>query len=200
MPRSIKNHLSNQHPNLDRFGSQLCHFGEQRWGQDGAKFAPNRFKNGLPHPSKHWSHFGSLLGRILNNLGLQLGPQDSLMNRFAVGFADQDRFLAALMPNKPSWTSFRHHFSANLTPTYLPTWCQNPPKVGPRAIQNPSKLPSCHRSCVLGLAECAKRLNKQKWCQDPCKNKSQINTPTCIDFGTNLAHFGKVLGSKLEPR
>ena len=153
-------------PTCIDFGANLAPCWEGFRGQDGAKLAPNRSKNRFPNPSKNWSHFGSLLERILNDFGLQLGPnlapKTASWIGFAVGFAVQDRFLTALMPNKPSWTPFWHHFSANLTPTYLPTWCQNPPKVGPRAIQNPSKLPSCHRSCVPGLAECAKRLNNHR--------------------------------------
>ena len=44
--------------------------------------------------------------------------------------------------------------------------------------------------------------NQQKCCQEPSKNTSQINTPTCIDFGTNLAPFwegfGSQVGAKLE--
>ena len=47
-----------------------------------------------------------------------------------------------------SWYPILSDFSANLTPTYLPTWSQHPPKIKSRAIQNPSLLPSLHRSCV----------------------------------------------------
>ena len=45
--------------------------------------------------------------------------------------------------------------------------------------------------------------NQPKWCQEPFKNNSQINTPTCIDFGTNLPPFwegfGSQVGAKLAP-
>ena len=33
-----------------------------------------------------------------------------------------------------------------MVPTWPPTWAQNPPKIDPRAIQNPSQLASCFRS------------------------------------------------------
>ena len=47
-----------------------------------------------------------------------------------------------------SWNPILSDFNANLTPTYLPSWYENPATVGPRAIQNPSQLPSCHRLCL----------------------------------------------------
>ena len=36
-----------------------------------------------------------------------------------------------------------------------------------------------------------------KTIQDPSKNNPQINTPTCIDFGANLAPFWEGLESQL---
>ena len=45
--------------------------------------------------------------------------------------------------------------------------------------------------------------NQYEWCQHPSKNSSQINTPTCIDFGANLVPFwdgfGSHDGAKLAP-
>ena len=38
--------------------------------------------------------------------------------------------------------------------------------------------------------------NQQNFSQDPINNSSQTNTPTCIDFGTNLAPFGEGVGSQ----
>ena len=38
--------------------------------------------------------------------------------------------------------------------------------------------------------------NRYKWCQHPSKNSSQINTPTWIDFGPNLAPFWDGFGSQ----
>ena len=37
-------------------------------------------------------------------------------------------------------------------------------------------------------------------CQHPSENSSQINTPTWIDFGANLAPFWEGLGAKMKPR
>ena len=68
-PTYIKKHLSNQHPNLDRFWRQLGLILGGFGGQNGAKSrSPNR--------SKNWSHFRSLLGSILADFGPQLGAQN----------------------------------------------------------------------------------------------------------------------------
>ena len=45
-----------------------------------------------------------------------------------------------------SWTFHFSVFGVNLAPSWLPTWLQNRPKIGPRAIQNPSQLASCFPS------------------------------------------------------
>ena len=92
--------------------------------------------------------------RILMDFGSSLAPKTASW----IGAVVQDRFLTALCQTNRPEPHFGSHFNANLTPTYLPTWCQNPPKDDPRAIPNPSQLPSSHRSCVLSLAEFAKRL------------------------------------------
>ena len=70
---------------------------------------------------------------------------------------------SSIFDHMAPWTSFFEHlfltsfsdsfflrFGRNLAPTWPPTWTQNPPKIAPRAIQNPSKISSCF-SCPLGL-------------------------------------------------
>ena len=151
-----------------------------------------------------------------------------------------------------SWDPHFSDFGANLAPTCLPSWSQNPPKIGPRAFQvafkiasyfwslfglifdgflvdfrppKPSKIApkSIKKSTQQANNQNSKNLkkycvlqwfllhrpchvevkNQSKCCQEPFKNNSQINTPTCIDFGTNLAPFweglGGQVGTKLAP-
>ena len=45
-----------------------------------------------------------------------------------------------------SWDPHFSDFGANLAPTCPPTWSQNPPKIAPRALQDPSKIASYLRS------------------------------------------------------
>ena len=63
-PRSIKKHLSNQHPNLHRFwnqlGSILGGFWEPSWSQVGTKW----LQKSIPKTMKKSSPSGSLLGAI----------------------------------------------------------------------------------------------------------------------------------------
>ena len=53
------------------------------------------------------------------------------------------------------WLIFRYpilsDFGANLAPTCLPTWTQNPPKSVPRGFQIPSQLASCFEYPCLSI-------------------------------------------------
>ena len=50
-----------------------------------------------------------------------------------------------------SWDPFFPDFGANLGPTCLPTWLQNPPKIIPRGLQIPSQLASYFRCLFLSI-------------------------------------------------
>ena len=102
-PKSITKQLSNQHPNLHRFWSQLGFiFGRGL----GAKMGPNRFKNRSSNPSKNWSHFRSLLGSILADFGPQLGAQ----NRPRPGLLEP-----RCAQDPPNWSQ-RHLLDAQTNP------------------------------------------------------------------------------------
>ena len=87
----------------------------------------------------------------------------------------------------------------------------NPPKIDKKSIKKSTQQPNNQNSknlkkhCVLQWfllhRPChVEAKNQPKWCQEPFQNSSQINTPTCIDFGTNLAPFWEGLGSQFEAK
>ena len=68
-----KNNSQINAPILIDFRTNLALYWEGLGGQDGAKMAPNRFKNRSQNRSKKWSTFGSPQDRFLIDFGLQLG-------------------------------------------------------------------------------------------------------------------------------
>ena len=68
-----KNNSQINAPILIDFRANLALFWEGFGGQDGAKMAPNRFKNRSQNRSKKWSTFGSPQDRFLNDFGPQFG-------------------------------------------------------------------------------------------------------------------------------
>ena len=112
-PASIKKHLSNQHPNLDRFrnqlGSILGGFGEPSWGQVGTK---------------------SLQKSIQKMIKKMIAFRMALRSNFN-GF-----WLPTWHPKGESNLWFLEHFGL-----LGPSWGQDPPKTPPRGPKTPQELP-----------------------------------------------------------
>ena len=112
--RSIKNHVSNQHPNLDRFWSQLGsileRFWGSRWSQDGTKSLQKSIQKSFRKMITFWIASTSIF----------------------------DRFWA------PTWTPrgvtdlyFLDNFSL-----WGPSWAQEPPKTPSKRPLGTPKTPS----------------------------------------------------------
>ena len=68
VPTSIRKQLSNQHPNLDRFWSQLDSilggFGGPRWGQDGTKSLQKSIQKSIEKMITFWIASRSIFDRF----------------------------------------------------------------------------------------------------------------------------------------
>ena len=88
VPTSFQKQPSNQHPNLNRFGSQLGSilegFGGSRWGQVGTKSHPTSIFKSIKKMITFWIALGTDFDRFWDQLGLQNGhqmDQKSIKNR-----------------------------------------------------------------------------------------------------------------------
>ena len=78
-PTSIREQLSNQHPNLDRFWSQLDsilgRFWASRWSQDGTKSLPKSIQKSIEKTATFWIAPRSIFDRFwAPTWGVQGGP------------------------------------------------------------------------------------------------------------------------------
>ena len=111
MPTAFQKQLSNQHPNLHRFGNQIGSI----WGGVGLKLAPNRSKSRSPEWSKKRSPFRWPLDRFFIDFRLQIGSE--------VGGGQKSLF----------------EFFGPLGPILGPRWPQDLPKTSPRPPQDVPK-------------------------------------------------------------
>ena len=88
--------------------TNLASLWEGLGSQDGAKLAPNRFKNDSPNPAKKRSHFESLLGPILIDFWLQLSSQEGAQEIIFRCFLHRilPNFGPKLPPGQP-WAAVR---------------------------------------------------------------------------------------------
>ena len=111
VPRAFQKHLSNQHPNLHRFWSQLGPilggFWRSRWGQDGTK----SLQKSIPKT-------------IQKNIIFLIAPR-SIFERFW----------------GPSWPPIGETNLSILEIFSIlePSWAQEPPKIPPRGPQDPPR-------------------------------------------------------------
>ena len=98
------------------------------------------------------------------------------LRRTCVGGANYLRLLFFQYFLMSSWHRIFSDFGANLAPTCPPTWSQNPSKIVPRGIQNPSQLASCFRSPFGSIFD---RFLVDFRCQNPSKiNQKSIKKST----------------------
>ena len=111
VPRSFQKQLSNQHPNLDRFWSQLdsifAGFWASRWSQDGTKSLPKSIQKSIEKMITFWIASRSIF----------------------------DRFWAPTWPPR----GVTDLYFLVIFSLLGPSWAQEPPKTPPRGLLAPPR-------------------------------------------------------------
>ena len=152
MPRSIKNHLPNQHPNLERFGGQLGSILRRFWGPRWSQVGTQSLQNSISKSIKKLITFRIPLGTDFKRFWAptwpQLGPPRRPHER---GSRSGSRSRIASWPPLCLTSRPEPHFGTILMPTWPQFTSQLGAKIRQKSVQEPPKIhPNFH--LVIDLA------------------------------------------------